>query len=193
MFKSLLGRLSQWFSQPTWTIPVELLSPAPIPVLQEEVPVVDVLYKVKVVTADGEAHLFLDLNKQTFVPRVDDTLHVTTCVGCGGDKDVEADVVEVLYDPAAEQVTVFADTDLDLKEGHRIDCVVQQAKEDGWELDGDVDYHGCCEKGYCKKETEVSEGHAPDIEGECTKDCEGCELTKNVGGVVYDKCRDDDE
>lgn len=177
MFKSLFGKLSKWFSQPTW-ISVELLNPTPVPVLPEETPVVDVVYKVKVVTADGEANLYLDLNKQTFVPRVDDTVYVTTCVGCGEDKEVEADVGEVLYDPVAEQVTVFAATDLDLKDGYQIDCIVAQAKEDGWELDGDVDYHGCCEKGYCKKETESEED---------AKGCEGCELTKNVG-----KCRDDE-
>lgn len=168
MFGSLFRKLNEWFGRPVWVVPAEMLFPAPAPIVPEEIPVVDVVYKVKVVTADGEANLELDLNKQTFVPREDDTLHVTTCVGCGDDGDVEADVTEVLYDPLAEQVTVFASTDLDLKDGHKIDCIVQAAKADGWELDGDVDYYGCCEKGYCKKELELP----------CDKkNCEGCELT----------------
>ncbi len=118
------------------------------PKVEIEVPMVTVVYKVRVVTADGTVDLELEKNKETFVPREGDSLHVTTCVQRADDNEIGAVVQDVEYDPIQEVVTVYAETDLDLRDGYKVDCIVESAQEDGWELDGDIDYHGCC-KGLC--------------------------------------------
>lgn len=112
-----------------------------------EVPMITTVFKVRVTTADGFADLTMERDKQSFVPRADDTLHVTVCP-CSEDAVIEADVVEVVYDPNEEVAEVRAATDLDLADGYKIEAIVEAARQDGWELDGDVEFHGCC-KGLC--------------------------------------------
>lgn len=115
---------------------------------QPEVPMVTVVYKARIVAADGTADLELEAERQFFVPREGDAVAVTTCVSKPDNNEVQAVVQEVVYDPVLEVATVFAETDLDLREGWGIDCIVQGALQDGWVIYGDVEYHGCC-KGLC--------------------------------------------
>lgn len=107
-----------------------------------------VVYKLFVVTADGRACLVLEKDKQTFIPRVDDTIFLTSLCNRLEDPNIEADVTEVDFDPVQEVATVFAATDLDLSDGFKIDEIVTSAVEDGWSVYGEVEYHGGC-KGVC--------------------------------------------
>lgn len=130
------------------TMLLKLLRSLFAPTVEIEVPMVTVVYNVRVVTADGTADLELEKTKETFVPREGDSLHVTTCVKRPDENEIEAVVQDVSYDPVQEVVTVYAETDLDLRDGHKIDCIVESAQEDGWELEEAIEYHGCC-KGLC--------------------------------------------
>ncbi len=121
------------------------------PILEE--PMVTVVYKALVVTHDGTAKLELEVEKQIFVPREGESVHITTCVKRADDEaDIEGVVQDVTFDPVQEVATVFIETDLDLRDGHKIDCIVESAEGDGWVLEDTVDYHGCC-KGLCPCET----------------------------------------
>lgn len=114
-----------------------------------EKPMITVTYEVRVVAADGQVTLELEKDKQTYVPAADGTVEVTTLARDPEGRTVLADVTEVVYNPVTEEATVYAETDLDLSEGWKIDAIVEAAVEDGWASNG-VEYHGCC-KGPCEK------------------------------------------
>lgn len=142
-----------------------------------EAPMISVVYKLFVVTADGRVCLFLEKDKQTFIPRIDDTIFLTTLVDRLENANIEADVTEVEYNPIEEVATVFASTDLDLADGFKIDEIVVSATQDGWAVDDEVEYHGCC-KGIC-------------YGGLATKcDPKTCENLKCQGGAF---CQEDEK
>jgi hypothetical protein len=118
-----------------------------ITVLQES-PMHTVVYKALVVTHDGTAKLEFEAEKQVVLPRAGENVYITTCVRRADDKaEIEGVVQDVTYDPIGGVATVHVETDLDLRDGHKIDCIVGSAQEDGWELEEPIDYHGCCKGG----------------------------------------------
>ncbi len=120
-----------------------------------ERPMITVTYKVLVVAADGQVTLELEKDKQTYVPDSDGTVEVTTLARDPEGRTVLADVTEVVYNPVTEEATVYAETDLDLRDGWKIDAIVEAAREDGWAPDYATEYHGC--KGPCTKDLPVAE------------------------------------
>ncbi len=117
----------------------------------EEVPMFNVVYKARVVTNDGHANLRLDCNKQWFIPRSDDSVTITSYPLDADNEDIIADVIDVIWDPVLEEATVHVCTDLELSNGYKIDQLVINAKNDGWDLEDDIEYYGC-QKGYDEHE-----------------------------------------
>lgn len=113
----------------------------------QELSMISVNYTVEVVAADGKVKLTYEAEKHTFIPRIDDTIHLTFFPST--DDFITADVVEVLFDPINEHATVYGNTDLDLSTYYSIDEIVKESVQNGWSIDGAIQYH-CGKKSCCK-------------------------------------------
>lgn len=109
---------------------------------QETVPVITVKYMVALQTFDGEAGLEKELDREFFVPRVDDGVCVATVEHAGCSVDIVGTVDDVIVHPMMEtSVDVRVGFIAPPETGVGIDDLVGAAVLDGWTLVDEITYY----------------------------------------------------